>query len=186
MMRKATDKGRTTISNGTPSMPEMSSASESPSSHNPRHRKPSAYLHIPVTQPQASDPPHAANLALTLWHVPPQQVCKDGATPTAVCGRYSTALNDPPVNPITRGGTGPYKCPRCHVGYSRIDTVRQHFPHCIALNGNPDCLSWTDDDSYAAGVADRSASKVEGRVILKARKPSVQPNPHFFYSKLVC
>lgn len=159
-------------------MSQTLSASESPSSHNPRHRAASAYLHLPVSRPQPSNPPQAAAIHasqdLTLWQV---QVCEDGATPTAVCGRYSPALNDPPVS---KGGAGPYKCPRCGGGYSRIDTVRRHFPHCVTLNGNPDCLSWTDDGSYAAGVVDRSTSRVDGKVKRKPRKSSVQPSPQRF------
>lgn len=185
-MRQADDKDPTATSNHTRSMSQALSTAEPPSSPSPQHRSASAYLHLPVAQPLRSEPPQAATdapQAPVRWHVPPQQVCKDGATPTLVCGRYSPALNDPPKQPSTRGGSGPYKCPRCHVGYSRIDSVRQHFPHCIALNGNPDCDSWTDDDSYAAGVADRSTSRVEGRALQKARKPSVQPNPHL---KSVC
>lgn len=167
-----------TASNSTPSMPEMWTASESPSSHNRQHRTASAYLHLPVTRPQPSDPPQAAGIIasqdLTLWQV---QVCEDGAKPTAVCGRYSPALRDPPVS---KGSAGPYKCPRCRGGHSRIDSVRQHFALCIRLNGNPDCLSWTDDSSYAVGVADRSTSRAGGRVIRKLRKPSVQPHPRCF------
>ena len=174
-MKQTASKG-SHLSTRTPSVPSTSSASKQDASTNHQHRKASAYLHLPVTNPPR---------ALALWEVPPQQVCKPGATPTAVCGRYSTSLQNPPMQP-KRGRQGPYKCPRCCTGYSRVDTVRAHFPSCIALNGNPDCLSWTDHDTYAAGVAERNASRAEEGVVRKARKLSVQQNPSLSHLKLVC
>ncbi|KAL9136783.1 MAG: hypothetical protein Q9175_002020 [Cornicularia normoerica] len=151
-MQQAAEKGPATTSNLTVAVKPEST---------PRTRP----------QQQPADPPQPAPSASqpqTLWQV---AVCKDRATPTAVCGRYSTALND---LPIPGGGTGPYRCPRCHGGFSRIDSVRQHSPKCIALNGNPNCLAWTDDGSYAAAVAARSATRVDGRVIEETRKPRVR------------
>lgn len=161
----------------TPYVPQTSSASKQDASTNHRQRTASAYYHLPVTPPQPSDLHQSttkAPQAFAPWVVRTQQVCKGAATPTVVCGRYSTSLHDPAKQPkATRAGKGQYKCPRCQTGYSRIDSVRQHFPSCIALNGNPDCLSWTDDDSYAAGVVNRSASRAEDGVTAKARKTSV-------------
>lgn len=154
-----------------------SSTSEQDPSFKPQHRKAaaSAYLHLPLTDPpKQSNAPEAAtdddadaddddatvtSQAPRTYYVPPQQVCKNGARPTPVCGKYSPALNDPPKQPPTRDGTGPCKCPRCGFGFSRIDSVRVHFPQCVATNGNPDCDAWTDHRSYWAGVAARRAAR---------------------------
>ena len=155
-MRRAAAKDlATTTSNGAASLPRTSSAWESSSSSSSslsqtlRRRTASAYMHLPATNPQ----PKPSGLAL--WHLPLQQVCKGGAEPTPVCGRYSPALRDPPKKPRSKD-TGPYRCPRCNYGYARIQSLRKHFPRCVALNGNPDCDAWTDHHSYPAGA--RSAS----------------------------
>ena len=143
-MKQAAAKGpaaTTTTSNGAASVPQTSSALESSSSQNLRRRTASAYQHLPVPRPQPSTP--------VIWHIPPQPVCKGGEKPTPVCGKWSPALRDPPRKP-RRKDTGPYRCPRCNFGYARIRGLRDHFPRCVALNGNPDCDSWTDDDSCVA------------------------------------
>lgn len=172
-MKHATGNEQTP-STGTASLSQTSSSVlEQDGSPKPQHRETaaSAYLHLPLTNPpkQPNDPEAvtdddddaAASQALRSYYVPPQQVCKNGAQPTAVCGKWSPALNDPPQQPSTRGATGPYKCPRCDVGFSRIDSARQHFPQCIDTNGNPNCDAWTDHSSYWAGVAARRAARVE-------------------------
>ena len=168
-MKHTAEQGPTP-SNSTPLsvFQTSSSALEQESSCKPQRRKEaSAYLHLPVTNPpkQSNIPETAtdnddddASQGPRSYHVPPQQVCKDGAKPTAVCGKWSPALNDPPKQPSTRDGNGPCKCPRCKVGFSRIDSVRLHFPQCVAMNGNPDCDSWTDHRSYWTGVAARRAA----------------------------
>lgn len=155
-MRRAAARGLvTTTPNGAVSLPQTSSAlvpsssSSSSSSQTLRRRTAPAYMHLPVTDAQ----PKTSGLAL--WHLPLQQVCKGGAKPTPVCGRYSPALRDPPKKPRSKD-TGAYRCPRCNYGYARIQSLRRHFPRCVALNGNPDCDAWTDHDSYPAGA--RSAS----------------------------
>ena len=53
--------------------------------------------------------------------------------------------------------------------------VRQHFPSCIATNGNPECDAWTDDDSYEAGRAARKTTRTDVEGETKDRKPSVGP-----------
>ncbi len=55
---------------------------------------------------------------------------------------------------------GPFKCPRCHYGYSKVEGVRKHFPKCVALNGNPRCNAWTDHHSYL--IRWRLGSKSQG------------------------
>ena len=166
MRRAAAKDPTTTSSNGAAKLPRTSSALECSfppySSQFLRRRTASAYLHLPVTKPQ----PEPSDLAL--WRLPLQQVCKDGAKPTEVCGRYLPALRDPPKKPRSKD-TGPYKCPRCDYGYARIQSLRKHFPSCVALNGNPDCDAWTDHDSYPS----------------RARSASVQPNPPISHSKWV-
>ena len=143
--RRATVKGSATVSsNRAASLSQTSPASESCSSasQNLRQRTASAYQHIPVQKSIIRwDSSANASETATRWYVPPQQVCKRGAKPTPVCGRYSRGLRDPPKKP--RGpDTGPYRCPRCDRGYARVQSVRLHFPRCVALNGNPDCDSW--------------------------------------------
>ena len=174
-MKQTGIHGPVTNSNHVCGFTQISLGLESSSSHDPQHRTASAYMHIPVTRPQFSDDPKAtadASPSPVTWHVPPQQVCKDGAKPTPVCGRYSAGLQDPPKKPKGQGG-GPFKCPRCGFGYMKIHYVRSHFPRCVALNGNPDCDAWTDLASYDAGVATkrtRETSVQLERISLPSRK----------------
>ena len=76
---------------------------------------------------------------------------RGGKIPTAVCGVFSPSLHDPPIAPKRVRADTDLICPRCSACYSRVDSVRQHFPKCIALNGNPDKYSWWDalDDNTA-------------------------------------
>lgn len=133
---------------GSTTQPKTSTASASPSPANGRPCQPSAYVHwpfnLPVKQEQPSDRPQSADMDTT-W----QPVCKPGEEPTDVCGKYSSSQRDPPEQPQSRGGGGPFKCPRCGFGCSRKDALRRHFPPCIEKNGNPDCDAWTDHDSLA-------------------------------------
>lgn len=69
---------------------------------------------------------------------------------TEVCEIVSPSLHDPPLQP--GGGNKPletsqYHCPRCDTTFSRSHSVKQHFRHCIKLNGNPDALRWFDHES---------------------------------------
>lgn len=143
-----------------PATPSNGAANRAPTSSDPqvppppppspsqicRRRTASAYHHLPVPPP---DQPQPSAPARAHWHTPPQPVCKGGEQPTLVCGKWSRALRDLPKKP-RRSDTGPYRCPRCGHGYARVASVRLHFPRCVALNGNPDCDSWTDDDSCVA------------------------------------
>lgn len=106
----------------------------------------SANKHLPVPPP---DQQQLLAPARVPWRIPLQPVCKGGERPTLVCGKWSPALRDPPKKP-RRDDLGPYRCPRCMYGYAKISSLRLHFPRCVALNGNPDCDSWTDDESYVA------------------------------------
>lgn len=45
---------------------------------------------------------------------------------------------------------GHFKCPRCDTEFSRSYSVKQHFPSCVALCGNPAGLSWNDHESCKA------------------------------------
>lgn len=154
-MKQAAARGPvpTTTSNGAANRPPrpldlqvLSSSSSSFSSQDCRRPTASAYYHLPVPPPEQPQPSVPARV---LWHIPPQPVCKGGEQPTPVCGKWSRALRDPPKKPRLND-TGPYRCPRCEHGYARVSSVRLHFPRCVALNGNPDCDSWTDDDSCVA------------------------------------
>ncbi len=68
---------------------------------------------------------------------------------TEVCGVFSVSLRDPPLQPRRENslGSGPYHCPRCNTTYTRSHTVKQHFPRCIRINGNPNSLRWFDHES---------------------------------------
>ncbi len=68
---------------------------------------------------------------------------------TEVCGVFSVSLRDPPLQPRRENslGSGPYHCPRCNTTYTRSHTVKQHFPRCIKINGNPNSLRWFDHES---------------------------------------
>ena len=144
-----------TNSNHASDFTQASSSVDSSSSHDHQHSPPSAYMHVPVTRPPSSKDPKATADVFpgpVKWYVPPQKVCKDGAEPTAVCGRYSAGIREPLKRPRGRGG-GPFKCPRCDFGYMKVHYVRHHFPRCVEWNGNPDCDAWTDHASYDGGAA---------------------------------
>ncbi len=145
-----------TAANMLPNLAASESASGGPSPQTSRNPTASAYMHIPVhitiTQDQSATRSQAEFNAR--WYLPPQEVCKEGAKPTPVCGRWSKDLNDPAKKPKNKDA-GPFKCPRCHYGYSKVEGVRKHFPKCVALNGNPRCDAWTDHHSYDAGAATR-------------------------------
>lgn len=121
-------------------------------------------VHTPLTQPSTPTNSTAAAPTPTQWHIPPQQVCADGACPTPVCGKYSPAPHSPPLTPPRRKDTGPFRCPRCATGYAKPQSLRRHFPACVARKGNPDCDAWTDDDSYAVEMAGREAREGSRRV----------------------
>ena len=138
-----------------------SSASES--IQEPLQQKASACFHVPMTV-AVKIPPDPVFNGLDHQISCQMAVCKDGAYPTQYCGRYSRELEDPPIK---GHGSGQLKCPRCGVGYGRRDALKRHFETCIARNGNPDCLAWTDDDSYDDGAT----------AFQTKRTTSVQPSP---------
>ena len=128
---------RPTVLHRTPFESQSPSSSDSRLTYDHQDCTESAYQRFPTlpVKPKVAPEPYAETPVL----------CRGRATPTAVCGVYSPSLNDPPIKAMGRGGV---KCPRCNAGFSRKDSLRRHFPICIALNGNPDALAWTDDDTY--------------------------------------
>ena len=155
------NKGVPTKNPAVPSKRSFGVASQGPDSqNNSRKRTASSYSHTPVHQSQSSNASRGGTAnpqeQPRPWHLPPQQVCKEGAQPTAVCGRWSPATRAVPKKPQARAA-GPFRCPRCLFGYSKPKSVRTHFPKCIALNGNPNCDSWTDHHSYNSMVAAQNA-----------------------------
>lgn len=149
-----------------PSKRPFNVISEGPDSqNNSRKRTASSYLRTPVHQSQPSNASKSGTINLQEqprpYRLPPQQVCKLGAQPTPVCGRWSPAIREVPKKPRARDA-GPFRCPRCLFGYSKAKSVRTHFPKCIALNGNPNCDSWTDHHSYnAVGAAQNAHVSVQ-------------------------
>ena len=148
-----------------------SSAPEPPSPRPIRRETASSYLHVPMQPPSIPTlshpppPPQPSSWSLTPppWHIPPQPVCKGGEKPTPVCGRYSPSLRTVPKRPTAKD-RGPYRCPRCHAGYVRISGVRSHLPRCVAVNGNPDCDAWTDDDSCVARTRSVHSTTTNSRI----------------------
>lgn len=66
---------------------------------------------------------------------------------TPVCGVYSPAINDPPLQPPKYGknqGKNRYHCPICDYAYAVKDSIFNHFTKCVETNGNPHSLAWTD------------------------------------------
>ncbi|KAM0799222.1 hypothetical protein BDR22DRAFT_822531 [Usnea florida] len=68
---------------------------------------------------------------------------------TKVCGVYSKEKSSP--KKIKTSG-GSHHCPRCDTQFTRPQSVRRHFVGCIAKNGNPDSLRWTDHPSLQRTV----------------------------------
>ena len=66
---------------------------------------------------------------------------------TGVCGIRSPETTKPVAG---GGGTGKYRCPRCHGQFTRSRSVKDHFTGCISKYGNPQGLHWFDDRTLAS------------------------------------
>ena len=67
---------------------------------------------------------------------------------TVACGIVCPELA-PPVKKFHAKG-GSFHCPRCGSNYTRIKSVKDHFPGCVAKYGNPRGLRYTDDESMSS------------------------------------
>ncbi|KAK4692862.1 hypothetical protein P7C71_g4421, partial [Lecanoromycetidae sp. Uapishka_2] len=97
-----------------------------------------------------------------------------GVTPTSVCGIFSPARNIPPVQ-LRPGGTGIYQCPRCDQHLTRQDSLRDHFPVCIRLNGNPGSLVVTDHQTW--GLPDPRHARYRQQATIAAQAQAQAPAP---------
>lgn len=98
---------------------------------------------------------------------------------TEVCGIFAPSLQDPPLQLSKPKGENSfenpqYHCPRCDSIFSRSDSVKQHFPRCVAINGNPGSLRWFDHASNKISGW-RKRKKLKATVNSSKRKRSGFP-----------
>ena len=138
------------------------------------------YPHLPFTGPSYVDTAYEHDQLSSQPQSGPQPVSMHynqkpakNDTYTKSSGVYSPEELSPTRN--DRSTNSPYHCPRCDKGFTTRIIVKNHFPHCISMHGNPDQLRWDDHITLKplrkeeTGDEARSYQFHKGKITDKAR-----------------
>ena len=111
--------------------------------------KTETYPHLPSTgsfwldtaydHDHVSSQPQFETLPVSM-HVYPKSANNDSYS--RLCGVCSPKKLSPTRH--TQSTDSAYHCPRCDKGFTRRTGVKDHFPNCIKMHGNPSGLRWDD------------------------------------------
>ena len=98
-----------------------------------------SFVNRPYEHDQLASQPQSGPQPVSM-HQDPNPTNDDSYT--KFCGVWSLEEQSPTRN--DRCTDSAYHCPRCNKGFTRRTVVKEHFPHCITMHGNPHRLRWDD------------------------------------------